>query len=170
MRKIAAFCTMFLAVAVVATAQDKKKEAPKSPRVTATSEIAEVSYGQPSKRDRNIFGELVPYGKVWRTGANMSTDLEVKADVMFGGEKLKKGTYAVFAVPQEQEWTIILNSKPEQRGASEYEKYKDKNVLEVTAPVQKSNSVQEEFTINFEPGNMVFAWDDVVVKVPMVKK
>ncbi len=170
MKKIAAFCTMFLAVAVMATAQDAKKEAPKSPRVTAKNEFAEISYGQPSKRDRAIFGGLVPYGEVWRTGANMSTDLEVKSDVLFGGKELKKGTYAVFTIPGENEWTIILNSKPAQRGAAEYEKNKDKNVLEVKAPVEKSASVQENFTISFQPGNLVFNWDDVIVKVPLAKK
>ena len=170
MKKIAAFCTMFLAVAVMATAQDGKKPAPKSPRVTAKSELAEIGYGQPSKNGRVIFGELVPYGKVWRTGANMSTDLEVKTDVIFGGKELKKGTYAVFTIPGENEWTIILNSKPAQHGASEYEKNKDKNVLEVKAPVEKTASVQEKFTIFFDADNLVFNWDNVVVKVPLVKK
>ncbi len=169
MKKIAAFCTMFLAVAVMATAQDKK-EAPKSPRVTAKNEIAEISYGQPSKRDRVIFGELVPYGKVWRTGANMSTDLTVHTDVLFGGKKLKKGTYAIFTKPEEKEWTSIVNSKPEQRGASEYDKNKDKNVLELKAPVVRTASVQEAFTIDFEGNDLVFSWDDVNVKVPLVKK
>ena len=170
MKKIAAFCTMFLAVAVMATAQDAKKEAPKSPRVTAANELAEISYGQPSKRGRVIFGELVPYGKVWRTGANMSTDMEVKTDVLFGGKELKKGTYAIFTIPGEKEWTIIVNGVPAQRGAGQYEANKDKNVLEVKAPVEKSASVQEKFTISLEPGNLVFSWDDVIVKVPLVKK
>lgn len=170
MKKIIALSAMFLATAVMATAQDSKKEPPKSPRVTAKSDIAEISYGQPSKRGRVIFGELVPYGEVWRTGANMSTDLKVHRDVLFGGRELKKGTYAVFTIPGPDEWTIIVNSKPEQRGASEYEANKDKNVLEVKAQVTKSTAVQEKFTISFEPGNLVFHWDDVIVKVPLTKK
>ncbi len=120
MKKIAAFCTMLLASSVIVTAHDGKKDAPKSPRVTATSDIAEVSYGQPSKRDRVIFGELVPYNKIWRTGANMSTDLTLKSDVEFGGKYVKKGTYAVFTIPGETEWTVILNSKSAQLGDSEY--------------------------------------------------
>jgi hypothetical protein len=170
MRKFIALSAMFLATTFAANAQDAKKEPPKSPRVTAKSDIAEISYGQPSKRGRVIFGELVPYGQVWRTGANMSTDLTVHEDVLFGGKELKKGTYAIFTVPGPETWTIIVNSKPGQRGASEYEANKDKNVIEVTAPVTKSTSVEEKFTISFEPGNLVFSWDDVVVKVPFAKK
>src|SRR5690606_27980637 len=105
-----------------------------------------------------------------RTGANMSTDLKLNEDVLFGGKELKKGTYAIFTVPGPDTWTIIVNGKPEQRGASVYEANKNKNVLEVTAPVTKSASVQEQFTISFEPGNLVFSWDEVVVKVPFAKK
>ncbi len=166
MKKIAAFFTMFLATVVMAFAQD----APKSPRVTASNDFAEISYGQPSKRGRVIFGELVPYGKVWRTGANMSTDLVLKSDAVLGGKKLKKGTYAIFTIPEKDQWTIIVNSQPAQRGASEYEANKKKNVAEVKAPVEKTATVKEEFTISFEPGFMVFNWDDVLVKVPFEKK
>ena len=170
MKKIAAFCTMLMATAVMATAQETHKEAPKSPRVTAKNNIAEISYGQPSKRGRVIFGELVPYGEVWRAGANMSTDLTVNKDVLFGGRELKKGTYAVFVIPEESEWTIVLNGKAKQKGASEYEENKDKNVLEVKAPVEKSDAIQEKFTIGFEEEDMTFRWDGVVVKVPLTKK
>ncbi len=99
MKKIAAFCTMLLASGMMLQAQETKKEAPKSPPASAKNAIAEVSYSQPSKRGRVIFGELVPYGEIWRTGANMSTDLTVKTDVMFGGQELKAGTYSVFTIP-----------------------------------------------------------------------
>jgi hypothetical protein len=61
------------------------------------------------------FGELVPYGQVWRTGANMSTDITFKTDVLFGGKEVKKGTYSIFTIPEEKEWTIILNSQPKQK-------------------------------------------------------
>lgn len=170
MRKLMVLSVMMLTTAFMATAQDMKKDAPKSPRVTAKSDIAEVSYGQPSKRGRVIFGELVPYGKIWRTGANKSTDLTVKADVLFGGKPLKKGTYSVFTIPGKEEWTIILNSKAGQKGAFEYEANKDKNVLEVKVPVVKSNDVMEKFTISFEKQSMVFGWDQVRVPVSLVKR
>ncbi len=170
MRKMALFCTMMLLTLGVMAQQDTKKEAPKSPRVTSTSEIGEVSYGQPSKRGRVIFGELVPYNQVWRTGANMSTDVTFKSDVDFGGQPIKKGTYAVFTIPGETEWTIILNSKPGQKGAAEYESNKSKNVAEVKAPVQRLAEVQEALSINFEGSDFVIKWDDVKVAVPVTVK
>jgi hypothetical protein len=159
-----------LTTAFMATAQDMKKEAPKSPRVTAKSDIAEISYGQPSKRGRVIFGSLVPYDKIWRTGANGSADLTVNTDVLLGGKLLKKGTYSVFTIPGKTEWTIIVNSKPGQKGASEYEDNKDKNVLEVKARVVESGDVLEKFTISFEKQSMVFGWDQVRVPVSLVKQ
>jgi hypothetical protein len=171
MRKIAAFCTMLMATAVMTTsAQEAKKEAPKSPPATAKNNIAEVSYSQPSKRGRVIFGELVPYGQVWRTGANASTDITFKTDVLFGGKEVKKGTYAIFTIPEEKEWTIILNSQPKQKGAFEYEANKDKNVLEVKAPVQTIAKEQEKFLIGFEGNNLTFTWDKTKVAVPLKKK
>lgn len=170
MKKIAAFGTMLLASAMMLHAQDAKKEAPKSPAASAKNAIAEVNYSQPSKRGRVIFGELVPYGEIWRTGANMSTDITVKTDVLFGGKELKAGTYSIFTIPGEQEWTVIVNGQPKQRGSSEYEANKDKNVLEVKAPVEHTKTVQEKFTISFVKDNMVFSWDNVRVPVQLKKK
>jgi hypothetical protein len=117
-----------------------------------------------------IFGSLVPYDKIWRTGANGSADLTVNTDVLLGGKLLKKGTYSVFTIPGKTEWTIIVNSKPGQKGASEYEDNKDKNVLEVKARVVESGDVLEKFTISFEKQSMVFGWDQVRVPVSLVKQ
>ncbi len=171
MRKIAAFCSMLMAVTVMqASAQEMKKEAPKSPAATAKNNIAEVSYSQPSKRGRVIFGELVPYGQVWRTGANMSTDITFNTDVVFAGKEVKKGTYAIFTIPEEHEWTVILNSQPKQKGSSEYEANKGKNVLEAKVPVTHTTTVQEQFLISFDKDNLVFTWDKTKVKVSLKKK
>lgn len=177
MKKIAAFCSLLLTAAVLqmpapAQAQEKKQDAkaPASPRATAKNDFAEIAYGQPSKRGREIFGSLVPYGQVWRTGANMSTDITFKSDVIFGGQHVKKGTYALFTIPQEKEWTIILNGQPAQKGAAEYDAHKDKNVLEVKVPVEKLQPVAEKLNIGFESKQLVFKWDDVRVAVPLTKK
>lgn len=171
MKRIAAFCTMLMATAVMtASAQEMKKEAPKSPPATAKNKIAEVSYSQPSKRGRVIFGELVPYGQIWRTGANASTDITFNTDVMFGGKEVKKGTYAIFTIPEQNEWTVILNSQTKQKGSSEYEANKDKNVVEVKAPVKTISKEQEKFTISFEGENVAFTWDKTKVLVPLKKK
>lgn len=174
MRKIVLFSALLLAGASLPAFAQEAQQAtaalPKSPRVTAKNSFAEIGYGQPSKRGRVIFGELVPYGQVWRTGANMSTDITFKSDVVFGGKIVKKGTYALFTIPGEKEWTVILNGKPGQRGSSEYEENKSANVVEVKAPVERLMPVQEEFLINFEGNSLVFKWDDTKVSVPLKKK
>ena len=161
---------LFMMTASAQDAKDAKKEPPKSPLTSAKNNIASVSYSQPSKRGRVIFGELVPYGKVWRTGANKSTDITFNTDVMFGGKEVKKGTYALFTIPEEKEWTVILNSVTKQSGAFDYDKNKDKNVLEIKASVTAISSEQEKFTISFKGNNMIFTWDKTSVSVPLKKK
>jgi len=169
MKKITGLLTMFLATTMMATAQEKQ-EPPKSPLTSAKNDFAEVSYSQPSKRGREIFGKLVPYGEIWRTGANASTDITLKKDITVAGKELKAGTYSIFTIPQEKEWTVIFNSVPQQRGASEYEKNKDKNVLEVKAPVTKLPAVQEKFTINLTDNSLSFEWDNVKTTLPIKAK
>jgi hypothetical protein len=100
-----------------------------SPRVTAEGTNVSVAYGQPSKKGRLLFGKedtqsLEKYDKVWRTGANKSTEITFKKDGKFGGKDVKAGTYSLFTIPGEKQWTVILNSVVGQPGASEYEKNK----------------------------------------------
>lgn len=167
MKKVALLSVLFMTFTLGVMAQDKT---PKSPRITNESNIADVSYGQPSKKGRVIFGELVPYGKLWRTGANMSSDITFKQDVVFGGHEVKEGTYALFTIPGEADWTIILNSQPEQRGAGEYEKYKDKNVVEIKVPAKKTTEVREELFIGIVNGQLQIGWDDTEVTTPVRAK
>lgn len=116
---------LFLAMfATAAFAQERK--APQSPTITSESANITVKYGQPSKRGRVIFGGLEQYGKVWRTGANAATEITFKKDVNFGGKPVKAGTYTLFSIPEEKEWTVILNSELKQFGAFGYEKSKTK--------------------------------------------
>jgi hypothetical protein len=138
-----------------------------SPRVSAEGKEVKVGYGQPSKRDRVIFGKLVPYGQVWRTGANEATEISFAKDTKFGGKAIKAGTYSLFTIPAENEWTIILNSELKQWGSYDYEKIKAKNVLEVTAPVKKLDKAVEKLTFRFEGGNMIIEWDTTQVQVKL---
>lgn len=131
-----------------------------------------ISYGQPSKKGRLIFGReqdkaLLPYGKVWRTGANEATLIELKEDVIIGGKPVKAGTYSLFSVPGQSSWKIILNSETGQWGTE----YNDgKNVMSVEVPIRIRPSVQEIFQIYFEeiPNgvNMVLSWDQTEALVP----
>lgn len=75
-----------------------------------------IDYGRPAVKGRKIFGELVPYGKVWRAGANSSTKISFGQNVIFGGKDLKAGTYGLFIIPQPTQWTIILNKDSQSWG------------------------------------------------------
>lgn len=138
-----------------------------SPRVTAEGKDVKVAYGQPSKKGREVFGKLVPYGQVWRTGANEATEITFAKDSKFAGQAVKAGSYSLFTIPGEKEWTIILNSELKQWGSYDYDKIKSKDVLKVTAPVNKLGSVVEKLTFRFDGGAMYIEWDTTQVKVTL---
>ncbi len=143
------------------------QEVVQSPRVTVKGKDVEISYGQPSKRGREIFGKLEPYGKVWRTGANEATEITFTKNALFGGKPVKAGTYTLFTIPEKTKWTFILNSELKQWGAYKYEEIKSKNVLQVTVPAKTNNAVVEKLTISLPPGKLVLEWDKTKVEVPV---
>lgn len=134
-----------------------------------TAPVAKISYGRPMKKGRTMLGDVEPFGKIWRFGANETTEIKLYKDVTFGDKTLKAGTYSVYAIPNKTEWTIIFNSKLDTWGAFEYEEAKD--VARVSVPVGKSDSEVEAFTIMFDgkgaSSTMVIAWENTMVKVPM---
>lgn len=107
-----------------------------SPRMEATGMVGEaevmLAWGAPSVRDREIFGELVPFGKVWRTGANECSVLETSKNLMVAGEELPAGKYGLFTIPGEDKWTIIFNSNADQFGHYDYDESSD--VLRIEVP------------------------------------
>lgn len=140
-------------------AQDDKSKRP-SPPAQATATVDGVSvtvdYSKPSLKGREL-NTLAPVGKVWRTGANEASWIEVSADVKINGNALPKGKYGLFTINNETEWTIIFNSVWNQWGAYKYEEGKD--VLRVNVkPTTASDSV-EQFTIDLnEKGEVVLKW------------
>jgi hypothetical protein len=143
-----------------------------SPRITAESANISIAYGQPSKKDRMIFGKkdsqsLEKYDVIWRTGANKSTEITFKKDGMFGGKAVKAGTYSLFTIPGEKQWTVVLNSVLGQSGAFEYDKNKDKDVLKVTVPAKKYSTVQEKLTFTVTDKSVDFQWDKEGFSVPV---
>ena len=139
-----------------------------SPRAYVKNKNVYISYGQPSKRDRVIFGGLVPYGEVWRTGANEATTITFKKKMNFAGVPVDTGTSTLFTIPTEKEWTIILNSQLGQWGAYEYDKHKDKDVLKIPVPVQPPLSkVQEKLVYEATKSALVIKWDKTKVSIPM---
>jgi len=132
--------------------------------------MARVTYSRPTKNGREVFGKLIPYGKVWRTGANEATEIKFYQDATIQGKKVKAGTYTLFTIPGASEWTIILNSDMDHWGAYSYNEASD--VLRVNVPAKKSDEVIEVFSIQFAKGItnntvMSLGWDNTVVDVPI---
>jgi len=164
--------TAFLAVSVSAYSQWAAPIA--SPKQTIEQQFSlskiSVEYGRPSVKGRKIFGELVPYNKVWRAGANTATKITFGQNVNFGGKIINAGSYSLFVVPMEKEWKIILNSVADQWGAYEYNE--KMNIAEIAVPVQKLNDKQETLEISFEPVddhaiNLFIKWDNSQALVPI---
>lgn len=129
----------------------------------------EVVYCQPQRNEREIFGGLVPYSEVWRTGANEATTFSVDKDITFGGEPLAAGTYSLFTIPEPDSWTVVLNETAEQWGAFDYDAGKD--VLRVEASTKELGIGLEYFTISFDDAEegaiLSFRWDTTSVSVPI---
>ena len=128
-----------------------------------------ITYSQPLKREREIFGKLVPYGQVWRTGANEATEITLTLDVMINNQIVKAGTYSLFTIPNADQWTIILNNDLGMWGAYNYNDKFD--VLRFNAPVTQNPTFYEAFTISFDQKNemadLLMMWDKVKVKIPV---
>lgn len=132
--------------------------------------IAKAYYSRPNKADRVVFGGIVPYGKVWRVGANEAVEFKAFKGLTVGGEKLKAGTYSLFAIPGETEWTIIVNSDLDYWGAFKYDESKD--VIRFKVKSHSLPKVVEVFSIKFEDqGNntavMRMGWEQTMVEIPV---
>jgi len=126
-----------------------------------------VVFSQPQKHGREIFGRLVPFGEVWRTGANEATEITFTQDATFNGTPVKAGTYSLFTVPEREKWTIILNKDLGLWGAYNYNQKKD--LLRFDVPVKSTldNTVYEPFTIRIDQktdtAEIFLLWDKTQV-------
>ncbi|GAB3755535.1 DUF2911 domain-containing protein [Spirosoma pomorum] len=143
-----------------------------APAKVGDTGYARVIYSRPAKNSREVFGKLVPYGKVWRVGANEATEIKLLKDATIQGKPIKAGVYALYAIPTETAWTVILNNDLDQWGAYSYKQ--DMDVLRVTAPVKKTEEPIENLTIQFRKAGdnakesvMMIAWDTTLVEVPI---
>lgn len=133
-----------------------------------------VSYSRPYKKDRDVFGSLVPFGETWRTGANEATVLTTNKDLDIKGKTLPAGSYSLFTVPGENSWKVIFNEETGQWGinfSGEANKVDQQDVLTVEVAAVNSPDVFEQFTISFEKMGeeieMILMWDQTLVVVPM---
>ncbi len=166
------FVAAFLFSVVVADGQQLKTPAP-SPTQTVQQEfgIANVQliYSRPGMRGRKVFGDLVPYGKVWRTGANQATRIKFSDDVMIAGQPLKAGEYALYTIPAENEWEIIINKGSVNWGTN----YKQEDdILRVKARAVRLNDPVETFTMQFDnvksnSADLKIMWEKTAVMIPV---
>ena len=151
----------------------------KTPSASTSSEIEqvvglteiEVDYNRPSKRGRVIFGNLVPFGKIWRTGANSGTEISFSTDVSINGENINEGTYSIFSIPNEESWQIIFYSDTDLWSVPRNWE-ESKIIFQSNFKSKTNNKVVETFSISFEDitnnnVNLVFSWDDTNVIVPI---
>jgi hypothetical protein len=154
-----------------------------SPEATVAFENGDLKvnifYNSPSKKGRVIFGEnaLVPFGKVWRTGANEPTTFETNKSLDFGGKELKAGKYSLWTIPGEQAWTVIFNSEIPSWGVDfngQANRNATKDALTIEAPVVNQDKVFERFTISVEKSDedmeLIFLWDQTLVSVPFAQR
>lgn len=131
-----------------------------------------VTYSRPSKKGREIFGGLVPYGKIWRTGANEATSFITKNELIIGGKLLPAGEYTLWTIPERDKWTVIFNSKQYGWGVSfdgEASREPEADVLKVEVPVESTGAPVEMFTISFNEAipAMEMAWEQTKISVPI---
>ena len=175
--KTALLTVSALALASFALAQDApKKKAPLSPHETITASVGgkqiTIAYGRPFVKGRNVWeGSLAPYGKVWRTGADEATTFSTASNLMLGSLHVPAGTYALFTIPGEKEWTLILNKVAKQWGAYKYAESEDLGRVQMKA--RKLTSPIEQLTITIEAGagnqgTLKIAWSDAEASVPIM--
>lgn len=166
MKRIFSFAllTMMLATGITACGQENKEDRP-SPPAKATGKAGNatitIDYSAPSVKGRKVWGDMVPYGKVWRTGANEATVFEVDSDVKVQGSTLPKGKYGLFTIPGESEWTIIFNKTWNQWGAFRYKQEED--MLRVKAKPEKSSAFTEKMTFVVNNGVVTLRWENLQV-------
>ena len=139
-------CTFLFALVAFAVTNAQSQDERKSPAKETTATVGDVdimiTYGAPSVKGRTIFGDLIAWGDVWRTGANEASTFEVSKNVTVEGEELPAGKYALFTIPGEDKWTIIFNSVADQWGAYDYDQSKDVLRVEVM-PKNLDESVEQ---------------------------
>jgi hypothetical protein len=154
--------TILAALPAAAERGDDANRLSKNGKTTGVIDEVDVTieYGRPSVKDRKIWGGLVPYDKVWRTGADEATTISFSSDVHLGGEALPAGVYSLFTIPGEEQWTIIFNRVAEQWGAFNYDESQD--ALRMTAQPQTADHV-ETLEFQIEGSDVVVRWEKLAV-------
>jgi hypothetical protein len=160
--------SLFLAALFISFSSVAQKKMA-SPRDSSAAKIGKsnvsINYGSPAVKGRVIWGDLVPYKKVWRAGANEATRFTTTEAISVEGKNLPAGTYGLFIIPSENEWIIIFNKTAKQWGAYEYKEKDD--VLRVTVKPVKSAKMAENLKYTFTSKGLLISWENLEVPVSM---
>ena len=157
MKKILGLIVLSLAISNFTIAQEKKKSPAKTVETTVGDTKVIINYSSPSMRGRVIYGDLVPFKKIWRAGANEATTMEFSSDVKINGKELKAGKYAFFVIPmKDAEWTLIFNTVHKQWGAYDYDPAKDALKFNVK-PTDIETTESLTYSVDAE-GNVNLDW------------
>jgi hypothetical protein len=176
MRKVSSIlvCTFLVATAALAQEHGGDQKKPLSPPAKAEGTIGgkkiTIDYSAPSMRGRKIMGELVPYGKVWRTGANAATTLKTDGDVMIGSVHVPAGTYTLYTLPGEKDWTLIINKQTGQWGTN-YDEAQDLGRVKMSVkalPKAVETLVIDVKSAGAKSGSLVFSWENTEASVPVM--
>ena len=156
-------------IATVAVAQNSKPSPDAAADVTLGGKTIAITYSQPSMRGRKIMGDLVPYGKVWRTGANAATTLTTPVDLTIGGTAVAAGKYTLYSLPGENSWKLIINKQTGQSG-TKYEEGQD--LARVEMKVSQTPSPVEQFSISWDKksesqADLTMTWENTRTTVPV---
>jgi len=172
---LSAVCLALGLVAMARHAQEDKSKRP-SPPASTTLDLGgksiTVDYSSPRAKGRKIYGELVPFGKVWRAGANEATTFVTTADVTVGGAAVPAGSYTLFTIPDKDKWTLIISKKTREWGTA-YSGPSD-DLARVDMKVSKLPAPVENFTISFDKsangGTLNMDWETTRASVAIAKK
>src|ERR1043165_4909369 len=171
MKRLFVFVLAFFTMAAGSFAQGDKSKRP-SPPDSTTGQIGgatiTINYSSPSVKGRKIWGELVPYNKVWRTGANEATLFNTDKEIKVEGKPLPSGKYSIYTIPGEKEWVFIFNSQTGQSGVKENGETSEdpaKDVLRVTVKPEKSASFNERMKFEVDKNGFSLLWEKLKVPV-----
>src|SRR6266581_9156965 len=176
LKKTASAVLFILAVCISMSAQQDKSQRP-SPAAQAQCKFSDgktitVDYSSPRMKGRKIFGELVPYGEVWRTGANDATTFVTTADLTAEGKDIPAGNYTIFTVPTQDKWTLIVNKHTGEWGIPY--KYESEELARVPMSVSKTSSPVENFTIAFDQSGggctLQLSWENTQASAKFTEK
>jgi Protein of unknown function (DUF2911) len=175
-KKISVAVVIVFALCLISSAQQDKSKRPSPPEQAqckfSDGKTITVDYSSPRAKGRKIFGELVPYGQVWRTGANEATTFVTSTGLTAEGRDVPAGNYSIFTVPEQNKWTLIVNKKTGEWGIPY--KYESEELVRIPMSVSKTPGPVENFTIRFDQGGdtctLNISWEETQASVKLSEK